>query len=320
MKIAIVIILVLLLSCEFVSASEPEQAICAQQVQEVIGKLNILYAKQQAPLIPFDSTQLSCGEEPTTLWKTRFYRCSFPSGMVFECLPEEKQVVGYIGINPDIFTDKIPMPQLTLQQAAEAAKPWVKAVLGDLPLNLAPPRGTFHFNMRDAHRFYSGEWHIRWQRTDAHGHLFERDDLVAEYSEKFGLIACFSNFNSTFDTPLGKPISKEDALAVARPAAEDWLKNKMSASVTGSGWHLGPVQAELWVVDPNNFFHSETKAQIVNDLHARLAWKCVFPLVSEKTPSELEHLHAVVVKIDALTKEVIGGDYQPIGKNPGSQK
>src|SRR5260221_5811101 len=221
MKIPIITALITLLAGGLAFANASDHAICAQQVQEVIGKLNVLYAKQQAPLVSFDSAKLSCEGGYSNLWKTPYYRCSFPAGPFMECLPEKQQVVGYFGKNPDIFTDKVPVPQLTLDQAAQTVQPWLKAVMGDLP-PLGPPRGSFGVNGRDAHRFYSGEWQIRWPRMDSQGHLFEFDSLSATYSERFGLIGFGNNFHSTFDEPSAKSISKEDLLELPGPATENW--------------------------------------------------------------------------------------------------
>ncbi len=291
-------------------AEPTEESKCAQQVEQTVKKLNVLYISHHLDPIHFDAAQLKFDRHYNQFKQLNVWRFYIAPDTSMDCLPRSCEVFGFLRDTPDnppLYNSK-PVPNWTLNQAAEEAKPWVQTVLGYFPPNLSAPRGTFDSDMRDAKRYYDGQWLIRWQRTDSQGHLFEMDGLTANMSEKYGSLGFRLNFDSTFEEVHGKLISSEEALAAARAPAEILLNNRnLAGPFIPPGLHLGDAKTALFIVNPNNILQCKTMDQVKNQLAARLAWRVEYTLMDGDVPASY---HTMIIRIDAQTKEVLGGDFK----------
>jgi hypothetical protein len=290
--------------------AEPnEEAKCSQRVEEAVKKLNVLYASRHLSPIPFDPSQPDISQQYEFSRQLNVWNFYFAPTVNMECLPVSHDIIYFS--RDDLYehsplSSNKPVPIWTLDQAAEEAKPWVQAVLGYFPSNLSALHGSFNVEMRDAKRYYGGRWLIRWQRTDSQGHIFDMDGLTVFLSETYGLIGCSLNFDSTYDENHGRLISEEEALAAARSPAETLLNDhNLSMVILPPGLRLGSGKADLYIVNPNNFFQHKATDRIVTSLTARLAWVIKYSLMNGDNPAP----YAVIVRIDAQTKEVLGGDF-----------
>jgi hypothetical protein len=308
-KLSILLILGLAFS-NLLGAELSEESKCEQHIEETIKKLNLLYESDEVAPIAFDRAQLQSERRNDQYRQLSVWRFYIAQGVIVDCLPGSGDVYSVLRSNvvdAAPLYDSKPVPAWTMNQAAEKAKPWVQAVLGYYPANLSAPRGSFDSDMRDAKRYYDGEWTIRWHRTDSEGHVFELDDLVVNLSEKYGMTGCRLNFDSTFEEGHGPLISSKEALAAARSPAEILLNNRgLVGPFIPSGLQLGDAKTDLWIVNPSNVFQSKTADQVVNKLAARLAWTVEYTLMNGKTP---DPDHTMTIKIDARTKEVLGADF-----------
>jgi hypothetical protein len=285
-------------------ADVSELSECKERVEAAIKALNALYINHHLEPIQIQPDQLQFQRQPDPRLQHNIWRTYLGLGTFVDCLPVTgalKTIIRTDLINDSELYNSEPVPTWTPVQVAEEAKPWVQAFLGYFPKNLGTPVTQFGSDKRDAKRYYGGEWDILWPRVDAQGHRFERDDLVVNISEKLGLTLCGLHFDSTYQEATGKLISRDDALAAARAPAEALLAKALGEL----GSTLGSPKADLFIVNPNNIFQIDDMSHLVIDPNARLAWRVEYTLGGSQT---FMPYHSVVVRIDAQTGKVLGGE------------
>ena len=274
-----------------------------ERIATKVNALNTIYIGRHLEPIHLDVGNLKAEEIPSLKWSqgtfwhiyvapSTFVDCDsgtgFPNAIIRDDLVEKGTVYG-----------KKPVPNWSSSRAVFEAKPWIHAFLGYLPQNLGRPQTQFNFDEGDTNQYYDGYWIIVWPRIDARGYPFEKDDLVVQISEKYGLTSCALYFDSDYKEAPGQFISKGDGISKAGASAAELVK-KFLPNAT-----LGPSRAELRVVNLNNLFEIADLNQLKAERTARLAWRIEFSFLSDA--SQLRY-HALVINIDALTGEVLGGN------------
>lgn len=151
---------------------------------------------------------------------------------------------------------------------------------------------------------YNGAWIGHWKRVH-NGYLYENDSLSV------AIMAINGEFYSYAKHFLGKPCStdvkipKDRAIEVSRGKVSDLLRGDMAKK------HLQDfvvTSSELKIIQPNTIFGFLTP---FHSTDSRLAWVVTYSLPSNdlKLAEEVNFSDKFVIKVDAATGKVIGGDF-----------